>query len=47
MRPITPVILSLLTFVALSACETVDGAGQDIESLGQNISEEARETEAE
>ncbi|MBR9763798.1 MAG: entericidin A/B family lipoprotein [Rhodobacteraceae bacterium] len=33
--------------LALSACETIEGAGQDIQSAGQTIEGEAQETQAE
>ena len=33
--------LPLLALVALSACETVKGAGQDLESAGNAITREA------
>lgn len=32
--------------LALAACETVEGAGQDIENAGQAIEGEARETQS-
>ncbi len=38
-------LLSLLAFVALSACETVEGAGEDIEKAGQAISNTAEEAD--
>ncbi|SFK03711.1 entericidin A/B family lipoprotein [Celeribacter neptunius] len=31
-----------LTLLALAACETIEGAGKDIEKAGQAISEAAR-----
>lgn len=36
-------LLSLIAFAALSACSTVEGAGQDIESAGDAISDTARD----
>lgn len=39
----TLVILSLLI---LAACETVEGAGRDIESAGAAITDEAQEVQA-
>ncbi len=38
-------LLSLLALVALSACETVEGAGEDIEKAGQAISNTAEEAD--
>lgn len=37
--------LTLIAVLGLAACETVEGAGQDIESAGQAISQEAREAQ--
>lgn len=34
-------VFPLLALVALSACETVKGAGQDIQSAGHAVSTEA------
>ncbi|MCW1931786.1 entericidin A/B family lipoprotein [Pararhodobacter zhoushanensis] len=40
-------ILSLIAAVlTLSACETVEGAGRDLQSAGQTVSQEARQTQA-
>ena len=38
-------LLSLLALVALSACETVEGAGEDIEKAGQAISNTAEDAD--
>lgn len=38
-------LLALFGLVALGACETVGGAGQDIESAGQFITEESNEAQ--
>ena len=38
-------LLSLLALVALSACETVEGAGEDIEKAGQALSNTAEEAD--
>ena len=38
-------LLSLLAFTFVSACETVEGAGQDIETAGESISETAKEAD--
>lgn len=35
----------LTTLLALAACNTVHGAGQDIQSAGQSISKEAAQTQ--
>ncbi|QYX57785.1 entericidin A/B family lipoprotein [Roseovarius sp. SCSIO 43702] len=35
--------LSLTAFLGLSACETVEGAGRDIEKAGQNIEDAAED----
>lgn len=42
----TRITLTLLTVLALSACETVEGAGQDIQNAGEAIESEANETQA-
>ncbi|MGP3699152.1 entericidin A/B family lipoprotein [Rhodobacter sp. NSM] len=39
-------LLPLLALMGLSACETVEGAGQDLSAAGSAISEESRETQA-
>jgi len=33
------VIISIMTIFALPACSTIDGAGKDIESVGEAIQE--------
>ena len=33
----------ILTITALTACETVEGAGQDLENAGQSIQNAAQE----
>lgn len=43
----TRVALILATLFALSACETVKGAGQDLQNAGQNIESEAAQSQAE
>ena len=44
---ISRILLLLVTFslapVSLTACNTIQGAGQDVESAGSAIKEEARE----
>lgn len=37
----------LLTLLGLTACETIEGAGQDLENTGEAISEEANEAQVE
>jgi entericidin B len=36
----------LLALLGVTACETIEGAGQDLENAGEAISEEAREVQA-
>lgn len=35
-------LLPVLAFLAFAACETVEGAGRDLQTAGTVISEEAR-----
>jgi predicted small secreted protein len=37
----------LLALLGLTACETIEGAGQDLENTGEAISEEANEAQVE
>lgn len=37
--------LSVLVLAGLAACNTVEGAGQDVQGGGEAISDTARETE--
>lgn len=39
-------IYPLLALLALAACNTVQGAGQDISSAGDVITDEAQETQS-
>jgi predicted small secreted protein len=39
----TRLTLSLLALLGLAACETVQGAGQDLQNAGQVIKSEANE----
>ncbi len=39
--------VALLGVMALSACETVEGAGRDMQNAGQAIEGEAQQTQAE
>lgn len=34
---------ALATALALSACNTIQGAGKDVEQVGQKVQDEARE----
>ncbi|ALG89413.1 MAG: entericidin, EcnA/B family [Confluentimicrobium sp.] len=43
----TRILLTIAALVTLTACETIDGAGQDIENAGEAISSEAQQTQAE
>lgn len=36
-------ILALIGLMALGACETVEGFGQDVQTAGSAVSQEARE----
>ncbi len=38
-------LLSVLALVAVAGCETVEGAGQDIEDAGQTISNTAEDAD--
>ncbi|ETX14065.1 hypothetical protein OCH239_05340 [Roseivivax halodurans JCM 10272] len=40
-------LLALFGLLGLAACETIGGAGQDISSAGNAISNQAQETERE
>lgn len=42
----TRLILPLLALFALSACETVKGAGRDVESAGEAISSTATQVQS-
>lgn len=37
----TLITISLLSFVALSACNTVRGVGRDVESVGKSVEKTA------
>lgn len=41
----TRATLSLLALLGLIACETVEGAGQDIENVGEAIQAESNEVQ--
>lgn len=40
-------LLALIALLTVTACETIKGAGQDIENAGEAITEEAQEAQAE
>ena len=42
----TSLLAAVFVVAGLSACETVDGAGQDVSKAGQLISETARDVQA-
>jgi entericidin B len=39
-------LLPLLALLAVSACETVEGAGRDLETVGEVITEESQDVQA-
>jgi predicted small secreted protein len=39
-------LIVLLALLGVAACETIEGAGQDIENTGEAITEEAQEAQA-
>lgn len=39
-------LLVLLALLGVTACETIKGAGQDLENAGEAISQEANEAQA-
>ncbi|GEM_PF-714863 len=39
-------LLSLLALAFVTACETIEGAGEDIENTGESISETAQEADS-
>lgn len=40
-------LVPVLALFALAACETMQGAGRDLEAAGEAITDEAAETQAE
>jgi entericidin B len=40
-------ILPLIALIAITACETVQGAGRDVENLGETMTQESQQTQAE
>lgn len=44
--PRTLSLIPLLALLVAAACETVEGAGRDIQSAGEVLTEEAQETQA-
>ncbi|MGR3524840.1 entericidin A/B family lipoprotein [Seohaeicola sp. SP36] len=45
MMQMTKMVLALLAFGTLIACETVEGAGRDLSSAGDAITEESQEAQ--
>ncbi|MFD2173332.1 entericidin A/B family lipoprotein [Rhodobacter lacus] len=43
----TKIAIPLLAVLALTACETVKGAGRDMQAAGHAVTSEAAETQAE
>ena len=41
------IVFAILAMLTLAACNTVRGAGQDVESAGDAISDQAAETQSE
>ena len=41
------IVFAILAMLTLAACNTVRGAGQDVQSAGDAISDEAAETQSE
>ena len=39
------IILTLVALLGLAACETIEGAGQDIETAGEAIQQESNEVQ--
>lgn len=42
----TRIAIILSTFLAVTACQTIEGAGEDIGSAGDAIADESREVQA-
>jgi len=42
-KPMYALMLAVTFVMSLSACNTIEGAGQDIEKAGDSIEDEARE----
>jgi len=47
MRKILFPVLAITAILGLSACETVKGAGRDMQNVGQAVTSEAAEAQAE
>ena len=45
-RPLSRAALALMALLALAACETMKGAGRDIENGGEAIQSSAAQTQA-
>jgi entericidin B len=39
-------LMTMIALLALTACETVQGAGRDVESLGETMTQESQQTQA-
>lgn len=46
MKSLRILVLPFAALMALAACETVEGAGRDLQGAGQAVSHEARKTQA-
>lgn len=46
MRPIQTLLALFLSLGALTACQTIEGAGQDIETAGEAIQAESNEVQS-
>ncbi len=42
-----PLFLPLIALLTLTACETIQGAGRDIEGAGEAITDQSQETQTE
>ena len=40
------VLLPLFALLAVTACETVEGAGRDLQTAGSTVSDEARDAQS-
>lgn len=38
-------LCALVAFIALTACETIEGAGRDVQTAGQVITEESQQAQ--
>ncbi|WCL55733.1 MULTISPECIES: entericidin A/B family lipoprotein [Kordiimonadales] len=42
MRKIAQILFPLVALFAISACNTIEGVGEDLESVGKTVSREAK-----